>query len=150
MFNFNDLTWIIKQQENEIFADGYYPMFWDSYVAMVVEHGDTVIYALTALLVEGLAKHDAVGECFRWLHELPDLDKHRKAIREVLALNLFHTSIEVRDSALLGIAALDDPHDVIIETLKRAMRWEPISGHKRYIKQVIVQLKETLRDEEQG
>jgi hypothetical protein len=101
------------------------------------EHGQDAFRAIAQYVFSGSAKPDVVSEALRWLADFndPSTLSQRWAI---LQRTLNNPSPQVRDGAILGFAALDDP--AARPLLLNARNWEQIAELRALIDQVVAQL----------
>lgn len=131
---------IFRQGATEFFQDGMYSTFSRSLLALLREYGPAAFRAIAEYVFSGNANPDVVSEALRWLADFndPATLSQRWAILEH---TLRDESPRIRDGAILGFAALDDPRarSLLFESLKS----EPIPELRRLIGQVIDQLNAT-------
>lgn len=131
---------MLERGASEFFEDGLESNFALDLTLSVREHGDAAIMAIAEYLSSTTAKPEVVSEALRRIADVEDSDSlaSRWAL---LQRGLKHRSPRVRDSAILGFAALDDPR--ALEILKDAETQEPLPELRRLIQKVNEQLSAT-------
>jgi hypothetical protein len=131
---------VFKQGASEFFQDGMYSHFSRSLLVILAQYGRAAIRAIAEYVFSGSGNADVVSEALRWLADFDDPATlpQRWAI---LQRTLQDRSPRVRDGAILGFAALDDPRarSLLLQTQES----EPIPELRRLIKQVVDQLNAT-------
>jgi hypothetical protein len=134
---------IFEQGASEVFQDGMYSQFSRSLIAMLEQYGRTAFQAIAEYVFSGSGNADVISEALRWLADFDDsatLPQRWAILQRTLA----DRSPRIRDGAILGFAALDDPRarSLLLETEKS----EPIPELRRLIRQVVDQLNATYAD----
>lgn len=131
---------IFEQGASEFFQDGMYSHFSRSLIVILTQYGRAAFQAITEYVFSGSGNTDVISEALRWLADFDDPATlpQRWAI---LQRTLKDHSPLVRDGAILGFAALDDPRarPLLLEIQKS----EPIPELRRLIQQVVEQLNAT-------
>ena len=129
---------LFEQGASEFFHDGVHSNFSRTLLTTLVQHGQAAFRAIADYLFSGNAKPDVVSEAVRWFADFNDAStlSQRWAI---LQRTLKDRSPRVRDGAILGFAALDDPRARPL--LLEARNLEQISELRALIDQVVAQLK---------
>jgi len=131
---------IFKQGASEFFQDGMYGHFSRALLAVLAQHGRAAFRAIAEYVFSGSGSANVVSEALRWLADFDDPATlpERWAI---LQRTLQDRSPQVRDGAILGFAALDDPRARSL--LLQTQASEPIPELRRLIQQVVDQLNAT-------
>ncbi len=136
----DEIRKLFEQGASEFFQDGMYSSFSRALLLILAQHGRAAFQAIAEYVFSGAANADVVSEALRWLADFnnPATLPQRWAI---LQRTLQDRSPRVRDGAVLGFAALDDPRarELLLETQKKEM----IPELRRLIQQVIDQLNAT-------
>jgi len=135
----NRVKEIFEQGASEFFEDGMYSHFSHSLIA-ILTHGRAALKAIAEYILSGNVNADVVSEALRWLSDFDDPATlpQRWAI---LQRALKDHSPRVRDGAILGFAAIDDPRARSL--LLEAQNSEAVPELRRLIQQVIEQLNTT-------
>ena len=122
---------------SEFFHDGVHSSFSRTLLRLLAHNGQATLRAITEYLFSGNPNPDVVSEALRWLADFNDAStvSQRWAI---LGRTLRDPSPRVRDGAILGFAALDDPRARPL--LLEARNFEQIDELRSLIGQVIAQL----------
>lgn len=136
----NQVNELFEQGASEFFEDGVHSAFSRSLLLMLAEHGRMAFMAIAEYLFSANIKPDIVSEALRWLADFSDPATLVERW-SILQRTLHDRSPRVRDGAILGFAALDDPRarPLLIE----ARHVEQIAELRRLIDQVIEQLNAT-------
>lgn len=128
---------LFEQGASEFFYDGVHSNFSRTLLRMLAEHGQAAFRAVADYLFSGNPKPDVVSEALRWLADFNDAStlSQRWAI---LQHTLKDRSPRVRDGAILGFAALDDPRARPL--LLEARNLEQLGELRSLIDQVVAQL----------
>lgn len=128
---------LFEQGASEFFHDGVHSNFSHTLLKTLAQHGQTAFRAVADYLFSGNAKPDVVSEALRWLADFNDAStlSQRWAI---LQRTLKDRSPRVRDGAILGFAALDDP--CARPLLLQARNLEQIGELRALIDLVLAQL----------
>jgi HEAT repeats len=128
---------LFEQGASEFFHDGLHSNFSRKLLKTLEQHGQAAFRAIGHYLFSGNPKPDVVSEALRWLADFNDAStlSQRWAI---LQRKLKDPSPRVRDGAILGFAALDDPRARPLLLEVRDM--ERIVELRKLIDQVIAQL----------
>lgn len=134
---------IFEQGASEFFQDGMYSEFSRSLMAILTQYGRAAFRAIAEYVFSGRGNADVISEALRWLADFDDPAtlSQRWAI---LHRTLKNHSPLVRDGAILGFAALDDPR--ARSPLLERQNSEPIPELRRLIQQVVDQLNATHGD----
>jgi hypothetical protein len=131
---------LFEQGASEFFEDGVHSAFSRSLLLTLAEHGRAAFMAIAEYLFSADVKPDIVSEALRWLADFSDpatlVDRW-----SILQRTLRDRSPRVRDGAILGFAALDDPRARPL--LLEARHVEQIAELQGLIEQVIEQLNAT-------
>ena len=128
---------LFEQGASEFFHDGVHSNFSRTLLKTLAQHGQAAFRAIADYLFSGNAKPDVVSEALRWFADFNDAStlSQRWAI---LQRTLKDRSPRVRDGAILGFAALDDPRARSL--LLEARNLEQIGELRALIDQVVAQL----------
>jgi len=131
---------LFERNTGEFFHDGMHSAFSRRLLVTLALHGRSALQAIADYLFSGETDPDVVSEALRWLADFrdPSTFAQRWAI---LQHTLRDPSPRVRDGAILGFAALDDPRAKPILAESRAV--EHIAELQRLIDRVIQQLDAT-------
>jgi hypothetical protein len=131
---------IFERGATEVFYDGMYSEFSRALIGFFTRYGGAAFPAINAYLSSGCSNADVVSEALRWLAAFDDpvTLPQRWAI---LQRTLKDRSPRIRDGAILGFAALDDPRarSLLLESQKS----ESIPELRRLLAQVVDQLNAT-------
>ncbi len=131
---------IFRRSRAEFFEDGMHSAFSRALLATLAKHGREAFRAVAVYLYSGDADAEVVAEALRWLADFNDVTTLHERWA-ILQRCLRDQSPRVRDGAILGFAALDDPRArPVLEAAKTA---EPLNELRRTIDQVIAQLNAT-------
>jgi hypothetical protein len=128
---------LFEQGASEFFQDGVDSNFSRALLKLLAQHGRKAFQAIAEYVFSGDTKPDVVSEALRWLADFNDASTlpQRWAILE---RTLKDPSPRVRDGAILGFAALDDPRAKPL--LLKARELERMAELRGLIDQVIAQL----------
>ena len=128
---------LFEQGASEFFHDGVHSNFSRTLLRTLAQHRQAAFRAIADYLFSGNAKPDVVSEALRWFADFNDAStlSQRWAI---LQRTLKDRSPRVRDGAILGFAALDDPRARPL--LLEARNLEQIGELRALIDQVVAQL----------
>lgn len=136
----NQVKDLFDQGASQFFEDGVHSAFSRSLLLMLAEHGRMAFMAIAEYLFSANVKPDIVSEALRWLADFSDPGTLVECW-SILQRTLRDRSPRVRDGAILGFAALDDPRARPL--LFEARHVEQIAELRRLIDQVIEQLNAT-------
>ncbi len=131
---------IFRRSRAEFFEDGMHSAFSRALLAVLAKHGREAFRAVAVYLYSGDADAEVVAEALRWLADFNDVTTLHERWT-ILQRCLRDQSPRVRDGAILGFAALDDPR--ARSALEAAKTVEPLGELRRTIDQVIAQLNAT-------
>lgn len=131
---------VFRQGAAEFFQDGMYSQFSRSLLAILNRHGRSALRAIAEYVFSGTGNPEVISEALRWVADLADPATlpQRWAI---LQRTLQDSSPRIRDGAILGFAALDDPRARAL--LLDSQRSEQIPELRSLIDHVIQQLNAT-------
>lgn len=131
---------IFEGGASEFFEDGMYSQFSRSLIGLLTQYGRGALQAIAEYVFSGSGTAAVISEALRWLADFDDpaTFPQRWAI---LQRTLKDHSPRVRDGAILGFAALDDPRARSL--LLESQQSEPIPELRRLIQQVVEQLNAT-------
>ena len=128
---------LFEQGASEFFHDGVHSNFSRTLLKTLAQHGQEAFRAIADYLFSGDAKPDVVSEALRWLADFNDASTLSQRW-DILQRTLKDRSPRVRDGAILGFAALDDPRARPL--LLEARNLEQIAELRALIDQVVAQL----------
>jgi hypothetical protein len=128
---------------DEIFEDGMESVFSRGLVSLIKKYGNAAVETVTNFIAGEVVNPEVASEALRWLGHIDDPFTYRNRLL-LLERSLWHSSARVRDGAILGLASLDDPS--AIPYLEEAIEREQIQELRRYMIQVLDQLKNTQRE----
>lgn len=131
---------VFEQGADEFFQDGMHSNFSRSLLAMLARYGRAAFQAIAEYVFSGSGNPDVISEALRWLADFDD-PKMLPQRWAILQRALFDRSPRIRDGAILGFAALDDPRARSL--LLGIQDSEKIPELRRLIRQVIDQLNAT-------
>ena len=137
---FEQISELFEEGSGEFFLDGMRSAFSNRLLALVGRYHRAAFYAIAEYLFSAETDPDVVSEALRWLADFndPSTFAQRWAI---LQHTIRDRSPRVRDGAILGFAALDDPRARPVLTASRDV--EQIAELQRLIDKVIRQLDAT-------
>jgi hypothetical protein len=136
-FLLQEVRELFEQGASEFFRDGMHSNFSRRLLALLARHGQAAFRAIETYLFTSSPKPDVVSESLRWLADFNDAATLPQRWN-ILQRTLKNPSPRVRDGAILGFAALDDPRAQPV--LMEARNVEQISALRSLIDQVIAQL----------
>ena len=138
-----ELKRIFFAAREEVFEDGMDSVFSRRLVMFMKRYSRLGIDVLSELLILEHVNAEVAGEALRHVGYFEHSETHIPR-RRLLEHCLFGSSAKIRDGAILGIAAMDDPKS--IPFVEQAVERERISGLKEDIMDVLDQLHETLAE----
>jgi hypothetical protein len=128
---------LFEKGSSEFFVDGVHSSFSRGLMRVLQQRGAAALRAIAEYLAVDDASPEVISEALRWLGDFGDEEtlRHRWVI---LQRTIRHRSARVRDGAIIGFAAMDQPQtkSILIEARDR----EPVTELKRLIEQVLQQL----------
>ncbi len=137
-----ELEQLFFSAAHEVFEDGVESEFSCRFVELVRTSGDTALLETGALLHSLSTPVHVAAEALRWLGRIDDSVTHNHR-RWILADSLRHRSILVRDAAVAGLAALDDPS--VKPYVQRALVVESSAQLREDLSQLLEQLEHPER-----
>ena len=128
---------MFEKASDEFFHDGVSSEFSRSLLRFLREHGRDGFRAIADYALLSHAKPDVVSEALRWIGDFDDPDTFAQRWA-LLEQSLKSRSSKVRDGAILGFAAVDNPK--ARRLLQQAQQVEKIGELRVLIDQVIAQL----------
>jgi hypothetical protein len=131
---------LFERGASEFFHDGVQSAFSKGLLTIVAHRGRAALHAIADYLFSGERNPDVASEALRWLADFND----RATLAQrwsILQRTVRHRSARVRDGAILGFAALDDPRARPL--LVEARNVEQIAELRRLIDNVLQQLDAT-------
>ena len=123
---------------SEVFHDGVHSTFSRALLALVAREGRAGLQAIAEFIFSRRANYDVVSEALRWLADVRNPDTLPQ-LWAILQRTLRSRSPRIRDGAILGFSALDDPQAQQLLTEARAV--EQIAELRQLIDAVLEQLK---------
>jgi hypothetical protein len=123
-----------------VFEDAVLTEFSRSLIEFVAREGPAAFGAITWYVASHRRSAQAVAEALRWIADVGGNDTLRERWA-LLRQCLEDASPVIRDSAILGFAAIDDPRAK--DVLRKVRHFEPIDELRRLIADVIAQLDRT-------
>lgn len=136
-----ELQRIFFAAREEVFEDGMDSVFSRQLVNFMERHSRLAIDILSDLLILEQVNAEVAGEALRHVGYIEHAPT-RLVRRRLLEHCLFGSSARVRDGAILGIAAMDDPKS--IPYVEQAVERERIAELQDDMRDVLEQLRETL------
>lgn len=128
---------LFKQGASEFFQDGVHSHFSRVLLATIAQHSHVAFRGIYEYLVSSDANADVMSEALRWLADFNDPATFAQRW-SILQRALRSRSSRVRDGAILGFAALDDPRARPL--LLEARNVEQIPELQRLIDKAVEQL----------
>ncbi|MCY3947412.1 MAG: hypothetical protein OXF44_14135 [Anaerolineaceae bacterium] len=138
-----ELRQIFFEAREEVFEDGMDSVFSRQLVDFMESHGRLAIAILSDLLLSEKVNAEVAGEALRHVGYMEDQSTWL-ARRGLLECCLFGSSARVRDGAILGLAAMDDPES--IPCVEQAVACESIAELQEDMQAVLEQLRDTLTE----
>lgn len=138
----NEVRALFDHGADEFFQDGMHSAFSLRLVALVGRNGASALRAISEYLFNGGARPSVVSEALRWLPDIKRAEPTELSeLWRLLQRATADPSSKVRDGAILGFAALDDPRARTL--LSEARDKERVLELRRLIEQVLEQLNAT-------
>jgi hypothetical protein len=131
---------LFEQGSSEFFYDGVRSQFSSRLLAFVAQYRSVAFQVIADYLFSAEPNPDVVSEALRWLADFRDPATFAQRWH-ILARMIRDRSSRVRDGAVLGLAALDDPRARPLLTEARDV--EQVAELRRLIDAVIRQLDAT-------
>lgn len=129
---------------DEVFEDGMDSAFSRGFIALTRKYGDRAFETLADLIIGERVNPEVAAEALRWLGYIENPFPLSYVYRLwLLARALQCSSATVRDGAILGLAAIDDPS--AIPYIEKAVEREYFKELREDMLQVVEQLKDTQR-----
>jgi len=128
---------LFEKGSDEFFYDGVTSDFSRSLLRFLTENGRDGVRAIADYALLSYAKPDVVSEALRWIADFDDPDTFAQRWA-LLEQSLKSRSSKVRDGAILGFAAVDNPK--ARRLLQQAQQVEKIGELRVLIDQVLAQL----------
>ncbi|MCY4525696.1 MAG: HEAT repeat domain-containing protein [Anaerolineaceae bacterium] len=138
-----ELRQIFFEAREEVFEDGMDSVFSRQLVDFMGSHGRLAIDILSGLLLLEKVNAEVAGEALRHVGYI-EHPSTRPVRRRLLERCLFGSSARVRDGAIIGLAAMDDPQS--IPFVEQAVERESIAELQEDMQAVLEQLRETLAE----
>lgn len=131
---------ILVAAREEVFEDGRDSKLTRWLDSLLADYDYNAIAVLSVCLFHDGISNGVVSEVLRWIGRLNHPSSHRERLW-LLMRCLSHFSVQVRDSACLGLASLDDP--AAIPAIREAIAREGSSELGEDMKQVLSELEST-------
>lgn len=131
---------ILFAAKEELFEDGRDSNLTRALDRLLADSDYNAIAVLSVCLFHDGISNDVLSEVLRWIGRLNHSSSHRERLW-LLTQCLSHSSVQVRDSACLGLASLDDP--AAIPAIRQAIAKEGSYELREDIKQVLSELQST-------
>lgn len=128
---------IMFAAKEELFEDGRDSNLTRELDSLLAQYDYNAIAVLSVCLFRDGISNDVLSEVLRWVGRLNHSGSHRERLW-LLTQGLSHSSVQVRDSACLGLASLDDP--AAIPAIEQAIAKERSSELREDMKQVLSEL----------
>ena len=133
----HEIRQLFDESAGEFFQDGTHSNFSRRLLRILRERGREAFQAIAEYLFSGKAKPDVASEALRWLADFNDPTTVTERW-SILRNSLKDKSARVRDGAIVGFAAIDDPR--ASKLLLDARDSENIAELRVLIDQVVRQL----------
>lgn len=136
----DEVRQLFDEGAGEFFQDGLHSHFSRCLLDLLARNGWAALHAIAQYLASDVARDDVVSEALRWIadyHDPATMSERGRLLRR----SLQNSSPRVRDGAVLGLSAMDDPR--ALPSLDEARRTESIHELRRLIDAVIEQLRAT-------
>lgn len=134
----NTLNELFRSANDEVFEDGMTSRFSDALRGFVRKHGGAAIKQLGVTIRTTNTSVKVAEEALRQVGHMKDGKTHSARLL-LLERSLESSEMRIRDAALIGIEAMEDP--AAIPTLKRAVENESVEWLRQYLEDVMNQLK---------
>jgi len=128
---------LFEQGAHEFFQDGVESNFSRKLLAILRHYGREAFQAIAEYLSSESTQPDVTSEALRWVADYNDKTTFNNRWN-ILHSSLYSSSPRVRDGAILGFAAIDDPR--AIKLLREAKTSERIAELRVLIDHVVMQL----------
>lgn len=136
------ITSLFMMSGEEEFESGMISDFSQELCSIIDNHGKDAMEIITYLFLYKEVNSEVLCEALRWLGRIDQVDSHSYRLW-LLGKSLESPSIFVRDGAILGIAALDDP--CAIPAVHKAIEKETCRELCDDMQAVLQQLEETTK-----
>lgn len=130
---------LFAEAEDVDFEVGMESKFSNEFSSLIKKHGNTAVELIANLIIYEKVSEKVAVEALRWIGHIDHRQSYQFRIW-LLERCLNSSFANVRDSASLGLAHLNDPH--AIPYLEKAIKEEPRSGLRKDMEEVLVQLKD--------
>lgn len=131
------IEYSFETARDQVFEDGLESEFSRELVFLIKEYGNDAMVVIANLITSEKVNPEVASEALRWLGHMEDPRTYRYRLW-VLERSLFCSSVRVRDSAVLGLSFLNDPH--AIPYLRRAIEQETFKELRQDMEQVLADL----------
>jgi HEAT repeats len=137
-----EITDVFERAREEAFEDGVDSNFDKSLSTIITKYSHAAVDVIRTFLFVRSVSTEVSAEALRLIGRIahPQTHSHRLILLEEA---LSHSQVRIRDGAVLGLAYLDNPS--AIPHLKRAIQVERNEVLREDMRQVLMQLEDTLR-----
>jgi len=136
------ITSLFMVSSDEEFENGMISSFSRRLCSTIDRHGNAAMEIISYLFLYKNVNPEVLSEALRWLGRIDQVESHSYRLW-LLERSLESPSIFVRDGAILGIAALDDPY--AMPALCKAIEKESCEELRQNMQAVLEQLEETAK-----
>jgi hypothetical protein len=136
------ITSLFMVSSDEEFENGTISSFSHHLCSNIDRHGNAAMEIISYLFLYKNVNPEVLSEALRWLGRIDQVESHSYRLW-LLERSLESPSIFVRDGAILGIAALDDPY--AMPALRKAIEKETCEELRENMQAVLEQLEETAK-----
>ncbi|GAB5494646.1 MAG: hypothetical protein Phog2KO_48610 [Phototrophicaceae bacterium] len=134
---FQEFKILFAQGKNELFEDGEESLFSKELISMIKKYREISFDALASLMNNQAISHEVISEALRWIGRMESSIYYQQR-KWLLEYSLKNSSARVRDGAVIGLAAINDPHS--IQYVEKALNQEQNFLLKQNIQQLLNQL----------
>ncbi len=137
---------LFSSAKEEVFQDGMESDFSRNLVEFIICFDSAAVAALADYMMDKEVNLEVVSEALRWLGQIKDFKTQHDRLW-LLEHSLDSESAVVRDGAIVGLSAMDDPE--AIPYLKKRLDQETNRLLRKDIQQLLEQLNDTQREQAQ-
>ena len=131
---------LFDDAKHEIFADGMDSTYTNKLRKIITRYGNTSIRSLEQSLLSDNSNIEIIEESLRLVGNIDDYVTYDRRL-EFLKHMLKSSNVRIRDAALIGLEAMDDPS--AIDNIEKAIDCEKSQIMKVNLEMTLKQLKET-------
>ena len=131
---------LFNDAKREIFVDGMNSTYTDKLRQIIIHYGNVSIGSLEQALLSDNSDIEIIEESLRLIGNITDDATYDRRL-EFLEHMLKSPNVRVRDSASIGLEAMDDPS--VIHSIEKAIDCEKCQTVKTNLEMTLKQLKET-------